>query len=53
MSAKKYDPLSSLNQARTNWKIKVKVIRIWRGATNTRELFKAFNVILIDEKVSY
>lgn len=47
------DFISSLNRGRTDWKLKVKVIRFWRGATITGKTFKSFNVILIDEQVSY
>lgn len=51
MSSKKFDALSTLNQATTTWKIKVKIIRKWRGATNAGEHFKAFNVLAIDQEV--
>lgn len=53
MSTKTFDALSTLNKARTNWKIKVKVIRKWRGATTTGEHFKAFNIIAIDKEVIF
>lgn len=52
MSTKKYDDLSKLNDARSDWKIKVRVIRIWRGTTMTGEIFKSFNVLMIDKKVT-
>lgn len=34
------------------WKIKVKVIIIWKGATKTGDEFKGFNILLLDNKVS-
>lgn len=53
MSANKFEPLSNLKAARYDYKIKVKIIRKWRGVTRTGEEFKSFNVILIDKKVTY
>ncbi|KAK1391365.1 hypothetical protein POM88_010421 [Heracleum sosnowskyi] len=50
MSSRKYDDLLSLNQARSDWKIKVRVLRKWRGGTKTGELFKSFNIMLMDYK---
>ncbi|KAK1369263.1 hypothetical protein POM88_035355 [Heracleum sosnowskyi] len=50
MSSRKYDDLLSIKQARSDWKIKVRVIRKWRGATKIGELFKSFNIMLMDYK---
>lgn len=51
MSAKKFDPISTLKKGKIDWKIKVKVIRNWRGTSQTGQQFKCFNVILIDQHV--
>ncbi|KAK1383043.1 hypothetical protein POM88_020778 [Heracleum sosnowskyi] len=50
MSSRKYDDLLTLKQARSDWKIKVRVIRTWRGATKTGESYKSFNVMLMDHQ---
>ncbi|KAK1395390.1 hypothetical protein POM88_014446 [Heracleum sosnowskyi] len=52
MSGNKYEPLSILKPARYDYKIKVRIIRKWRGVTRTGEEFKSFNVILIDNKIT-
>ncbi|KAK1387266.1 hypothetical protein POM88_015444 [Heracleum sosnowskyi] len=41
-------PLSSLKEGRTQAKLKVKVIRFWRGSTKSGQVFRSFNVLLID-----
>lgn len=51
MSSKKIDPIAMLKKGKTDWKIKVKVIRNWRGISQTGEEFKCFNVMLIDQQV--
>ncbi|KAK1402613.1 hypothetical protein POM88_002218 [Heracleum sosnowskyi] len=33
-----------------NWRVKVRVVRLWRGATKQGEQFKSFNVLLLDDK---
>ncbi|KAK1389949.1 hypothetical protein POM88_018127 [Heracleum sosnowskyi] len=50
MSSRKYDDLLTLKQNRSDWKIKVRVIRTWRGATKAGEYYKSFNVMLMDNK---
>lgn len=52
MSHKKIDALATLKTGKCDWKIKVKVIRNWRGATTSGEQFKCFNVLLIDQQVT-
>lgn len=47
----KFDELSKVRKRRFDWKIKVRLIRLWRGATKTGEQFKGFNMILLDNKV--
>ncbi|KAK1397388.1 hypothetical protein POM88_007251 [Heracleum sosnowskyi] len=50
MSSRKYNDLLTLKQNRSDWKIKVRVIRTWRGATKAGEYYKSFNVMLMDHK---
>lgn len=52
MTTKKIVSLANLTQYRMDWKIQVKVLRFWRGATLKGEQFKAFNVILCDQQES-
>ncbi|KAL8095425.1 hypothetical protein AgCh_036760 [Apium graveolens] len=48
----KFDELSSLKVGKFDWKIRVRVIRFWRGATRKGEIFKSFNIILFIDKNS-
>ncbi|KAK1367965.1 hypothetical protein POM88_034057 [Heracleum sosnowskyi] len=48
MSAKRVDPITSLKPGRYDYRIKVRVIRKWRGSTKEGEVFKAFNIVLLD-----
>lgn len=48
----RYAALANLKTGVDNYKIKVRVIRKWRGATKTGEEFKNFNILLLDNKVS-
>ncbi|KAL8103220.1 hypothetical protein AgCh_027675 [Apium graveolens] len=50
MSATNYDSVQALGTGSYDYKIRVRVIRLWRGATRTGEEFKNFNVILLDNK---
>ncbi|WOH01103.1 hypothetical protein DCAR_0520484 [Daucus carota subsp. sativus] len=45
-----YHTLDKLKNGVDDYKIKVRVIRLWRGATRTGEEFKSFNLILLDHK---
>lgn len=47
----KYQELSNLKYGTYDYKIKVRLIRLWRGMTNTGEDFKGFNIMLLDSKV--
>ncbi|KAK1373851.1 hypothetical protein POM88_030044 [Heracleum sosnowskyi] len=49
MSSNKFDTIASLRPGRYDYKIKVRVIKKWRGCTRTGEVFKGFNIILIDK----
>ncbi|WOG81889.1 hypothetical protein DCAR_0101045 [Daucus carota subsp. sativus] len=46
----RYAALANLKTGVDNYKIKVRVIRKWRGATKTGEEFKNFNILLLDNK---
>ncbi|KAL8113483.1 hypothetical protein AgCh_020703 [Apium graveolens] len=44
-----FDRLSNLNKASTNWKIKVRVTRIWANMTLEMNSLKDYNLILLDD----
>ncbi|KAK1393744.1 hypothetical protein POM88_012800 [Heracleum sosnowskyi] len=48
MSRNKFDSLSNLHPGKYDYQIKVRVIRLWRGATLMGEEFKSFNILLLD-----
>lgn len=52
MSTAQYNTLDKLKVGVDDYKIKVRVIRLWRGSTRTGEEFKNFNLLLLDHKVS-
>ncbi|KAK1369819.1 hypothetical protein POM88_035911 [Heracleum sosnowskyi] len=52
MSAKRVDPITSLKPGRYDYRIKVRVIRKLRGSTKEGEVFKAFNIVLLDSMQS-
>ncbi|KAK1393414.1 hypothetical protein POM88_012470 [Heracleum sosnowskyi] len=45
-----FRPLNVLKNGTYNWRVKVRVVRLWRGATKQGEQFKSFNVLLLDDK---
>ena len=51
MATAQYQTLDKLKAVVDEYKIKVRVIRLWRGSTRTGEEFKNFNLILLDHKV--
>lgn len=53
MSTNKFDYLKNVCKGRTDWKIKVRVIREWRGKTASGEVFKNYNLLFLDGKVSF
>lgn len=53
MAATKYDSVQGLDTGNYDYKIRARVIRLWRGATRTGEEFKNFNVVLLDNKVTF
>nr|XP_017253595.1 PREDICTED: uncharacterized protein LOC108223717 [Daucus carota subsp. sativus] len=50
MSTKGCDSLRNINSSRADWKVKARVIRQWRGSTNTGIVFKSYNILLLDAK---
>ena len=51
MSSSKYDRLSALANNKTNWKVKVRLTRIWSGFDKNTGNFKGYNMILLDDDV--
>lgn len=51
MSKMKFDDFCALKKDKFDWKIKVRILRLWRGISRTGEVFKGFNVLLLDSKV--
>lgn len=51
MSRNKFDNIANLQPGRYDYKIKVRVIRLWRGATISGEEFKSLNILLLDAEV--
>ncbi|KAK1388784.1 hypothetical protein POM88_016962 [Heracleum sosnowskyi] len=50
MSETKFNELCNLEPNRFDWKIKVRIIRLWRGVSKKGEIFKGFNIILLDNR---
>ncbi|KAL8114949.1 hypothetical protein AgCh_021681 [Apium graveolens] len=46
-----FDRLSNLDKASTNWKIKVRVTRMWANMTLETNSLKGYNLILLDDNV--
>ena len=53
MSSGNYDSFKDLQTGNYDYKVRARVIRLWRGATRTGEVFKNFNVLLLDNKVFF
>lgn len=53
MSTKDFESLRNVHKGRMDWKIKVHVIREWRGVTTTGIVFKSANYLLLDNKVNF
>lgn len=51
LGTRRCDPISDLKPGRYDYKVKIRVIRKLRGATLTGEVFKAFNIIIVDNMV--
>ncbi|KAK1357532.1 hypothetical protein POM88_050788 [Heracleum sosnowskyi] len=50
MSSNNYVHLRNVETGRTDWKIKIRIIREWRGVSLTGERFKGYNLLLLDAK---
>ncbi|KAK1347227.1 hypothetical protein POM88_055050 [Heracleum sosnowskyi] len=50
MSTNQYHCLRELRPNSYNWKIKVRIIRLWRGVSKNGEEFKGLNMLLLDDK---
>ncbi|WOH02343.1 hypothetical protein DCAR_0521732 [Daucus carota subsp. sativus] len=50
MSTNACDSLRNINSSRADWKVKARVIRQWRGSTNSGIVFKSYNILLLDAK---
>ncbi|KAK1350604.1 hypothetical protein POM88_054639 [Heracleum sosnowskyi] len=50
MSTNQYHCLKELRPNSYNWKIKVRIIRLWRGVSRNGEEFKGLNMLLLDDK---
>ncbi|KAL1804946.1 hypothetical protein ACET3Z_028014 [Daucus carota] len=50
IKVEKYSTIEKLKNGVDGYKIKVRVIRLWRGSTKDGEEFKNFNIVLIDQK---
>lgn len=51
MDLLKFDHLESLEKSRSDWKIKVRVTRIWSTTSQDGGSMKGFNLILLDDDV--
>lgn len=47
----KYHDLRNVSPGSYKWKVKVRVVRFWRGISRQGETFKNFNLLLLDDKV--
>nr|XP_017227518.1 PREDICTED: uncharacterized protein LOC108192510 [Daucus carota subsp. sativus] len=45
-----YEYLNNVHSGRTDWKVKVRIIREWRGVTITGQPYKGYNLLLLDAK---
>ncbi|KAK1378621.1 hypothetical protein POM88_025365 [Heracleum sosnowskyi] len=45
-----YDKLKNLDESRSNWKIKVRVTRMWPSISYSQDILHGFNFILIDDE---
>ncbi|KAL1820507.1 hypothetical protein ACET3Z_015376 [Daucus carota] len=50
MATSNCETLRNVTTGRTDWKVKVRIIRIWRGSTLTGVPFKGFNLLFLDSK---
>lgn len=53
MQGIRFNRISALSKDKTNWKIKVRLTRLWPGINSSTGEFKGLNMILLDDDVSY
>ena len=53
MSSSNYNCLSELNAGSFNWTIKVRVLRNWKGVSNSGDGWRGMNILLLDDKVCF
>lgn len=51
MSSTKFEYLNIVQKGRTDWRVKVRIIREWRGKNQAGQPFKGYNLLLLDAKV--
>ncbi|KAK1355407.1 hypothetical protein POM88_048663 [Heracleum sosnowskyi] len=49
MNAKRFDPLRTLTNNKTNWSIKVRLTRLWNSHNVQTGNFKGYNMIFLDD----
>lgn len=52
MDTSRFDRITDLTSNRTNWKIKVRLTRLWKSINTSTDTFKGYNMILLDDDVS-
>lgn len=53
MAARSFDRINSLEKSNTDWRIKVRVTRMWATVSPDSGTVKGFNLILLDDDVYY
>lgn len=53
MAAISFDRINSLDKSRTDWRIKVRVSRMWPTISSENGTTKGQNLILLDDDVSH
>ncbi|XP_017256503.1 uncharacterized protein LOC108226060 [Daucus carota subsp. sativus] len=50
MAPPKYDSFKDLRKGKYDWKVQARVMHVWRGFTKAKQVFKSFNILLVDSK---
>lgn len=45
--------MEELHAGSYNWKIKVRILRHWKGVSSAGDGWKGINILLLDDKVTY
>lgn len=51
MATNTCDNLRNVKVGTTDWKVKVRIIRQWNVVTRTGQIYKGYNLLLLDSKV--